>query len=238
MEHREDHRVADRDLHPEYRSREEAFRERAGALWQREQENRERIRSQVGLSEEERIDRYTQARQSIDREFERLANNFGAEEGQAIAQATKTLYAGEGQGFAQHLAAVAAVPDERLAELLSTAQRSGQESLARAVASVAYERGVRAVFNRWAEANPERAEALERIRRTPGAVQHFDRTVRALTPPRAEMGDLMPRKDDIEKHVQEKAAEEVRRRRALAGHDRQPASSARRGMGVPLPPRR
>ncbi len=106
---------------------------------------------------------------------------------------------------------MANVPDERLESLMNTATRSGQEELARAIAASAYERGGSAstIFNSWAEAKPERAAALERIKGTPGASQFYTRTKLAMTPPKAALGDLMPTAEDERKAAEAEAASNV-----------------------------
>lgn len=209
MEHTPDHRVNEGQMHPEYREKEEAFREKAGKLWSEEQATRSRIRSNVGLTDEERMDLYIESYQGLEKRLEALSEEFGREIGRSVQEATQTLYAGAGEKFSEHLTSLASVSDERLLELMAAARRSGQEDLARAIAATAYERGERGLFASWAEANPERAAAIERIKGTPGAEQLYTRTARTMRPPKANLEDLAPTHEDRRKA---REAEEARNR--------------------------
>jgi hypothetical protein len=211
MEYTPDHRVDEEQMHPDYREKEEAFREKAGKLWTEEQATRERIRSNVNLSEEERADTYMAAYASLEKRLGTLAGEFGRTVGKDVQEATEELYAGAGEKFSEHLTSVANVPDERLEQLMNTATRSGQEELARAVAAVAYERGQRGLFNRWADANPERAAAIERLKGTPGSEQLYTRTARTMRPPKANIEDLLPTHEDARKAREAEAAKNMPR---------------------------
>ncbi len=150
-----------------------------------------------------------EARADVARILE-LSGELGREEGKAILAATETLYGGgSGKKFSEHLASVANVADERLQPLMNTAVRSGQEELARAIAVSAYERGERTIFNSWAEANPERAAALARIKGTPGAEQFYTRTKLAMRPPKAALQDLIPTPEDERRAAEAAAASNV-----------------------------
>lgn len=197
-------------MHPEYLERETRFRDQAGKLWDRESNVRAQIRTDASLSEEERMDRYMAAYAGLERTLDELSDEIGREEGGAILKATNTLFGGgSGKKFAEHLASVANVPDERLESFMNIATRSGQGELARAVAVSAYERGEHGLFNSWVESNPERAEALKRIKGTPGAEQFYTRTKRAMTPPKAELSDLMPTPADERRAAEEREAASV-----------------------------
>lgn len=206
MQHTTDHRVDDPEqMHEDYAAREAAFRDEAGKLWTEEQNARERIRSNVGLSEEERMDAYMESYQGLERRLDALSGDFGRDVGKTIQEATRTLYAGAGEKFSEHLTSVANVPDERLSELMATARRSGQEDLERAIAVTAFERGERGLFDRWAEANPERAAAVERIKGTPGSEQLYTRTARTMRPPKANLEDLQPTDVDRQRAAEAEA---------------------------------
>ena len=197
MEHTSDHRVDEEQMHPDYLERETRFRDQAATLWDKEAAVRTMIRTDVSLSEEERMDRYIPAFRALEKTLDELSGEIGREEGKAIQEATEILYGGgAGKKFSEHLASVANVPDERLESLMNTATRSGQGELARAVAVSAYERGERTIFNSWAEANPDRAAALERIKGTPGSAQFYTRTKLAMRPPKAALADLIPTPED------------------------------------------
>jgi hypothetical protein len=228
MEHASDHHVTEENMHPDYLERETRFRDQAASLWDKESNARAMIRTDVGLSEEERMDRYIKAYSGLEERLDELSGELGREEGQAILQATETLYGGSGKNFSEHLASVANVPDERLAGLMNTAVRSGQGGLARAVAVSAYERGEHGLFTSWAEANPERAEALKRIKGTPGAAQFYTRTKLAMTPPRAELSDLIPTPADERRAAEERDAANVTRYAAFFGPTAVPRQVGRR----------
>jgi len=218
MEHTPDHRVDEENMHPDYLERETRFRDQAAKLWDKEAAVRTMIRTDVSLSKEERMDRYMAAYTGLEERLDELSDEIGREEGGAILKATNTLFGGgSGKKFAEHLASVANVPDERLESLMNTATRSGQGELARAVALTAYERGEWGLFNSWAEANPERAGALQRIKGTPGAEQFLTRTKRAMTPPKAELSDLMPTHEDERRAAEAEAASKVTKYAAFFG---------------------
>jgi hypothetical protein len=209
MEHTPDHRVDEESFHPDYAERETRFRDQAATLWDKESNARAAIRTDVSLSEEERMDRYISAYSELEKTLDELSGEIGREEGKAILAATETLYGGSGKKFSEHLASVANVPDERLQALMATATRSGQGELARAIALTAYERGERTIFTSWAEGNPERAAALERIKGTPGAEQFYTRTKLAMRPPKAALADLMPTPEDERRAAEAEAASNV-----------------------------
>jgi hypothetical protein len=209
MEHTPDHHVTEEHMHPDYHAAETRFRDQAAKLWDKESNARAQIRTDVSLSEEERMDRYIAVYGGLEKTLDELSGDIGREEGKAILEATETLYGGSGKQFSEHLTSVANVPDERLQALMNTATRSGQGELARAVAVSAYERGERTIFTSWAEANPERAAALERIKGTPGAEQFYTRTKLAMRPPKAALADLMPTHEDERKAAEAEAASNV-----------------------------
>jgi len=209
MEHTPDHHVTEEQMHPDYLERETRFRDQAASLWDKESNARAAIRTDVGLSEEERMDRYIPAYRELEKTLDELSSELGREEGRAIVAATQALYGPAGEQFSAHLSSVATVPDDGLQALMNTAVRSGQHQLARAVAVSAYERGERGLFNSWAEANPERAAALARIKGTPGAEQFYTRTKRAMRPPKAALADLMPTHEDERRAAEAEAASNV-----------------------------
>ena len=219
MLHTSDHRVDEEQFHPDYAERETRFRDQAAKLWDKESNVRAQIRTDVTLSEEARMDRYIKAYSGLEERLDELSGEIGREEGKAILEATETLYGGSGKTFSAHLTSVANVPDDGLQALMNTATRSGQAELVRAVALTAYERGGSAsgLFNSWASANPERAAALERIKGTPGAEQMATRTRLAMTPPRAELADLIPTPADERRAAEEREAANVTKYAAFFG---------------------
>ena len=231
MEHTSDHRVDEEHMHPDYRERETRFRDQAAKLWDKESNARAAIRTDVSLSEEERMDQYIAVYGGLEKTLDALSGELGREEGLAIQEATETLYGGSGKTFSEHLTSVANVPDERLESLMNTATRSGQGELARAIAVSAYERGGSAstIFNSWAEAHPERAAALERIKGTPGASQMFTRTKLAMRPPKAALADLVPTHEDERRAAEAEAASNMTKYAAFFGptHVRRQVGSRR-----------
>ncbi len=219
MEHTSDHRVDEENMHPDYHERETRFRDQAAKLWDKESNVRAQIRTEIGLTEEERMDRYIKAYSGLEERLDEFSSELGREEGKAILEATETLYGGSGKKFPEHLASVANVPDDGLQALMNTAVRSGQGELARAIAVSAYERGGSAsgLFNSWASSHPERAAALERIQGTPGAEQMATRTKLAMTPPRAELSDLIPTPADERRAAEAEAASNVTKYAAFFG---------------------
>ncbi len=218
MEHTFDHHVDEAQMHPDYRERETRFRDQAATLWDKESNARAQIRTDVSLSSSERMDRYIAVYGGLEKTLDELSGEIGREEGQAILEATETLYGGgSGKEFSEHLASAANVPDERLEALMNTAMRSGQEELARAVALTAYERGERGLFNSWAESSPDRAAALERIKGTPGSAQFYTRTKLAMRPPKAALADLMPTHEDERRAAEAEAASNVTKYAAFFG---------------------
>lgn len=214
LEHNAEHYVDEERMDPDYRQIEDAFRAKAARLHEKERTLREMIRSDVDLSPEQRQQQYISGYRAIEEDFERLVEGFGRETGQRVLAAQKKLASGKGERFAAHLAGLANVPDGRLGELMRSAERSGQKDLAQAVAVTAYERGIRPVFERWVESDPERAEALRTLRGTPGAAQLYDRTAKAMRPPKADLRALEPTREDV-RRAQEKRERASRERRAF-----------------------
>src|SRR5215204_193025 len=123
MEYTSEHRVDEKDMHPDYLKKETAFREEAGKLWNEEANARDRIRSNVGLEEEQRQDAYMEVYAGLEKRLDSLSDEFGRAVGKSIQEATQTLYAGSSKNFSEHLTAMASVPNERLSELMATARR-------------------------------------------------------------------------------------------------------------------
>jgi len=207
MEHLFNQHVDEGRMHEGYRQRETTFREEAAKLWTEEAKVRESLRGAPDLSAEERQDAYRVRYGEIETRFESLAEKFSADVSREISEAQELLSQGTGSKFSEYLTSVSQIRDEKLPEIMATARRSGQSDLERAIAIIAYERGVRPVWSSWAEANPERAEAVKLLRSTPGAEQFGVRTG-TMRPPRAEEVDLEPTAADLEAQAEtsEKAA--------------------------------
>jgi hypothetical protein len=206
MEHRHDQRVSEYRMDQRYLQKEGAFREEAAKLWTDEASARERIRSNVTLAPEERQDLYKESNEGLERWLDRLVDEFSRDVSKDVSEAEQTLNRGTGPRFSDHLTAVTGVRDEKLAEIMGVARRSGQADLERAIAVTAYERGVRPVWSSWAEANPERAEAVKLLRGVPGPEQLHTRTARAMRPRKARPEDLLPTAADEQRAAAEEAA--------------------------------
>jgi hypothetical protein len=205
MEYAQNQHVSEDRMDRGYLQKESGFREQAAKFWTEESAIRERIRSNVDLTAEERQDAYRESYEGLERRFDELVGEFGSDISHDVFEATQVLNRGTGSSFAEHLTRVSGMPDEKLAEIMSTARRSSQPDLERAVAQVAFERGVRPVWQSWAEANPERAKAVKLLRGVPGIEQLHTRTARAMRPPRAGEADLEATAADLREA--QKAAE-------------------------------
>ncbi len=73
MEHTSDHHVNEEQLHPDYHERETRFRDQAAKLWDNESNARAAIRTDVSLSEEERMDRYIAVYGGLEKTLDELS---------------------------------------------------------------------------------------------------------------------------------------------------------------------
>jgi len=206
------------EFDPKYVQDEESFRAKAAPLWDTAQSLKGRLRAQVDLSAEEREDRYRAGYESINRDFEELANDFAAGVEQERRALTQTVYGPVEDdelgtlGVADHLTSLAGAPDERLPELMRAARRAGEESLERAVAITALERDpFSPVFREWAEHYPQRADALQRLNCLPDSDRVRVRTL-AMRPPKASAESLVPTQADYDEAADYKGALEASRR--------------------------
>ncbi len=195
-------------MHPDYRTEEEGFRKRAMSFIDAERELRERIRSDVDATPDERQEAYMGGYEKIEAGFSRAADDFGSRIGKTISESREKVFTGRGEGFSGHLIQASSMPKEKLPELMAVARRTGQQDLQQAVAMVAHERHMFPLFNEWAASEPERAEALRRLRGTPGSEQFYARTTLAMKPPRADSQGLEPTQADRDQ------AEDLARRKA------------------------
>jgi hypothetical protein len=217
MEHGPEHRVDERQMHPQYREREEVFRTAAARLWDEEQALRVRIRQNADLEEEQRLDAYREGYTTLEQRFSSLVEGFSRDVSARVLAAERPLFAVRNEHFAAMLAQAAQTPDDQLEALFNSARRAGLGDLEQAAAHVAYERDPLKrpkIFEEWAAANPQRAGAVELLRRTPGASQLYDRSERAMRPPKAAPDDLAPTKADLQA-ARDKAQREDTSRRAF-----------------------
>lgn len=201
----------ERDMNPDYRQAEKTFREKARTLWTTNEEIKRSVRSKLDLTPEERQDEYMKLyKQKVEGPFEQQASDFVGEIMGPRGEDERVLTQGVGDSFPDHLCALSGKPVEELPGLMKTAKRTGQQDLARAVAQVALDRNQFALFNEWAEGEPELAEALKRIRTTPDTEQLVTRT-KAVRPHAADANSLEPTAEDHQKAAQKHAADEASR---------------------------
>ncbi len=207
--------MTETEFDEQYHEAEDAYRQSVFPLHDKERALQEMIRQDVSLTDEERQKRYLSGYEQIATEFEQLANDHGRAYFEDRRTLEKTIYEGTGEKFGQYLAEMADKPDEKLSEILNAAQRSKQPDLARAVAAGAHERNLFGVFKKWADSEPETADALARLRSLPDEDRFRTRTL-ALKPPRADMAALTPTHADHES-ARKAAAMEAAPREAFFG---------------------
>ena len=192
-------------MHPDYLKKEQAFREKAARLWDQERQLREGVRSRVGAEPEARQEAYMKGYQQLEERHEQLVEEINQEHSKRTAAAEKKLYAGTGERFGGYLVELSSKPADELEGIMRTAQRTGQKDLARAVAVAALDKNQFGVFDQWAASDPETAEALKYLRTTPGGSQFYDRTTRAMRPPKADPASLEPTAEDLQRFREEEA---------------------------------
>jgi hypothetical protein len=213
-------RLDEKQMHESYRERERAFCTAASKLWDEEAQLRARIRENTNLTGDERLDAYKEGFEGLSQRFGALVEGFSRDVSARVVAAEKTLFADKNELFSQALMLAANTPDDRLESALNAARRSGLEDLQAALAQTAYERSPSRrpkIFQAWAESNPERAEALETIGRTPGPVQLHDRSERAMRPPKASPSDLEPTPADQRERAEEQAKAKAGREAFFGG---------------------
>jgi hypothetical protein len=208
---------------PQFVKQEQEFRKRAERLHKMEREARAKIRADVGADDDTRQTRYMKRWQELNEEFERMANEHGKWFYDTQRALDEKIHKGTGEKFSEHLTALANTSDEKLPELLSTAQRTGQKDLARAVAQTALERRQLGIFQTWADSEPELAEALKRRRSLPEDKRFLDRTL-TMRPFKADMTSLTPTPEDHDRAAREETAAEAQKRQFFGFPRRQVGS--------------
>lgn len=201
-----------REFDEKYLEAEEKYRSKVIPLHHEERALREGLRKDMSLTPEEKQEKYRQGYQRLNEKFEKLANEFGSEFNSDRLALEEKIHAGIGKAFSEHLASLSGVHDERLPELLSTAQRTRQEDLARAVAQTALSRNQFGVFQQWADSNPELASALKRHRSLPPYERFLDRTL-AMRPPKAYAEGLQATAEDEREYFEREREKEAARKR-------------------------
>ena len=212
------------EFSPQYHEKEEEFRTEAARLHSRNEDLQASIRKDVHIPLEDREDLYVESYKSLNSSFEKLANDFARSVEDERTAYEKTVYAGTGERFSDHLTQLANVPDEQLETLMKTARRSGQKDLARAVAITSLERrGVSPLFEEWAGSNPETANALTRLRGLPDSDRLRTRTL-TMRPFKARPESLVPRQEDHEREASKATAKEASKAAFFGGPRRQVGS--------------
>ena len=197
------------EFDPKYHEAEDKFRMEATRLHEQNDAIQADIRRDVDLPDERREESYIASYKGISGSFDKLANTFAGtveEDRRALAE---TVYAGTGDKFSEHLTALANVPDAQLSTLIATAGRTGQKDLERAVALTSLERhGHSPLFEEWAQANTETADALKRLRGLPDSDRLRTRTL-AMRPFKASARALEPKPEDKDRVSSHAASQEA-----------------------------
>lgn len=199
----------DKDMDPGYRAAEEAYREQAARLWETAEELKREVRLNVEMSDEEREDLYM--RRYLDRveePFNKLAGDFVASVAAPRGEAERALTEGVGEKFGEFVVSLSGKPADELKRVMKTAGRTGQGDLAAAAAQVALDGNLFGIFDEWAASDPKRAEAMRRVRTTPGPEQLATRA-KALKPPRADASSLVPGEKEREAVAMKRAADDA-----------------------------
>jgi hypothetical protein len=143
-----------------------------------------------------------------------LASNHVATVAGQRGQDERLLTEGVGAKFSDHVVSLADKSDEQLKSIAHTAKRTGQNDLVRAAAQTALDRNLFEVYRQWSQDDPERAQALERLRSTPDVEQLATRT-EAMKPPVAFPESLTPTFSEKEEHArrEERKRQDAERRR-------------------------
>jgi hypothetical protein len=205
--------VADFNFHPDYAKAEQDFEQKSERFWQQEKELREKVRSMVAASREEREEAYVQGYTSLLKEFEELhASTINAFHSKRVGEAEEVLFSAGSGRYADLVVSLATAPDERLRSLYEVARQSNQHDLLRAVAHTAKARGAEGLWREWVMSDEERANALRYIERTPDAERFADRTLVRNRPIKATREALEPTREARAAYAEEQRKKEERER--------------------------
>lgn len=109
-----------------------------------------------------------------------------------------------------HLIGLANVPNEKLEEVLTSAQSAGDESLQRSVIAIARQRGERGLVNKWVESDADRKAAAQELKAIP-ELERLEPIAKGRRVPRAGTETLAPDREAIEEQVSKNAADEASR---------------------------
>jgi hypothetical protein len=195
------------DFSADYRKRENEYRAKAMGFMNEETALRQRVRAMTHLSDDDREAVYRKAYSSIHKRWDNLASDFVARETNRRAQLENKVYRQDAPGLAPLLAELSGADTERLKATMQTARRTGQRTLARAVAMVAHDTpDAYPLFREWSQGEPEVAAAIEQLSGLPPTDRLVART-NAMKPFRANFEDLRPTQKDRERDRQAEARE-------------------------------
>jgi hypothetical protein len=200
--------MAKEEFHAAYLEAEEKYRKRVMPLHIKERQLRESLRTNTSAPDEEKQRAYMESYEKLLGEYEEASNTFIAQTQNTRSELEKELHSASG---ADHLIQAAGLSAEQREQLLGLALGTAQPALARAVAQVARQNGELGTFDRWANDDPQRREALKRYRGMPDLDRLTDR-VNAMKPPRADAHALRSTAEDERKAEEEARANDVRRK--------------------------
>jgi hypothetical protein len=205
----------------EYLEAEAQLEKRMAQLYQQVNEKKAQLRRQVDLTDEERQEKFAAWYQDLGKGLNDAASHFVGRWESLRDDLTRQVHQGTGERFADHLTRVSELDDSKLDEVMDVAQRTGQAELEQAVAEVALTRMRHGVFNRWAERNPDRAAALQRLHNLPPTERVVNRATARSSVPNATFDGLTPTEEDRQRAASDKAIAESQRKQKLGLPKRQ-----------------
>jgi hypothetical protein len=192
------HAIAEPDMSGDYLRAEAKWRGEASRFWTQERELRQKVRRSLDLDEDDRALVYQVEYGRIEEAFKASADGFTNHWLRERQLAHERVYRNLSDGFRESLLSAASLPDDALEGTYNVAHRSGQTDLAQAVAMTALERKNFGLFERWGRENPDKAQALQTLRRVPGFDQMTTRVHKATKPPPANLAGLRPGHAEVE----------------------------------------
>jgi hypothetical protein len=178
------HAIAEPDMSGDYLRAEAKWRGEASRFWTQERELRQKVRRSLDLDEDDRALVYQVEYGRIEEAFKASADGFTNHWLRERQLAHERVYRNLSDGFRESLLSAASLPDDALEGTYNVAHRSGQTDLAQAAAMTALERKNFGLFERWGRENPDKAKALQTLRKVPGFDQLTTRIHKAMKPPR------------------------------------------------------
>jgi hypothetical protein len=176
--------IAVEDMSSDYLRAETRWRGEAAKFWTQERNLRQKVRRSLDLDDEDRALVYQVECQKFEASFQASTDGFTNHWLRERRLAHSRVYQNLTDGFRESLLSAAALPDDALEGTYNVAHRSGQADLAQAIAMTALERQNFRLFERWGREHPDKADALQVLRRVPGFEQMTTRVHKAMKPPR------------------------------------------------------